>query len=75
MSMFPLHPDELTADELADIEDMLRKAEIYFDKLTEWEDEFLDTIRSRIEQYGERTHLSAKQMEIVERIQHKLSGL
>lgn len=75
MSMFPLHPDELTSEELDDIQSMLRDVEAPGDKLTDWEQEFCASIADKIEQYGERTHLSERQMEIVDRIQRKLSDL
>lgn len=75
MSLFPLHPDELTSEELADIKDMLRDFDTHGDKLTDWEQEFCDSIATKIEQFGERTYLSERQMEIVDRIQRKLSDL
>ena len=75
VSMFPLHPDELTSEELADIKSMLQDVDIFGDKLTAWEQEFCDSIAEKIEQYGERTFLNARQMEIVDRIQRKLSDL
>lgn len=75
MSMFPQHPDELTSDELEDIEDMLRDVDMYGDKLTDWEQEFCASIADKIERFGKRTFLSERQMEIVDRIQKKLSDL
>ena len=75
MSLFPEHPDELTPDELADIKSMLQDVDTHGDKLTDWEADFCDSIAQKIEQYGERTFLSERQMEIVERIQRKLSDL
>lgn len=37
-------------------------------KLNKWEQEFVGSLRERYEEYGERTKLSEKQREILERI-------
>ena len=42
--------------------------QIVLSTLNEWEHEFIKSLSERYEEYGERTKLSAKQREILERI-------
>lgn len=74
MSLFPSHPDELDADDLKRITEILRDAQENSEELTGWEEEFVADILERVEQYGKRTRISEKQMEIIDRIGNKLYG-
>lgn len=74
MSLFPKHPDELDAKEFERVAEILADAEENGDELTEWEQGFCEDLRERFVQYGKRTRISERQMEIVDRIGNKLYG-
>lgn len=69
----PQEHDVLDDDEIERIEDIIRDAE-HSNLLTAWEDEFVESIRDRLFEYGTKTRISAKQWEILERIEEKLHG-
>jgi hypothetical protein len=54
------------------LERVFEEAEDNPDELTEWEQEFLESLSERIEQYGDRTRISVKQWAVIERIEGKL---
>ena len=62
--------ENLTPDEIELIESVLRMHEVGGD-VTVWEDEFLSDLAERYEEYGARTRLSARQMEVIEKIVEK----
>ena len=70
MALFPEDPDMLG-------DDIDRVGAIFADaeettRLSQWEEEFIDSLRERVLQYGRRTMISDKQWEILERIEDKL---
>lgn len=73
MSLFPQHPDEL-GDEFNEVNTVLRSAVENGDMLSGWENDFVSDLIERVEQYGERTRISEKQQEIIDRIRDKLNG-
>lgn len=72
MSMLPSHPDDL-GDEHDHVLSILDEAIENQDMLTDWEVIFVDDMRERVIQYGKRTRVSERQMEIIERIHAKLN--
>jgi hypothetical protein len=70
MAIFPAHPDEIGEDHDW-LEQLLAESEDV-PVLSDWEESFLDDIRDRFIQYGARTRISAKQSEILHRIEAKL---
>ena len=73
MSIFPAHPDEL-GDDFDDVDDIVKEALMNEDDLTDWEAEFVNDIAERLAQWGKRTRINEKQMEIIDRIRDKLNG-
>lgn len=71
MSMFPSHPDEL-GKEFARVDGVLKDAVENGDMLTDWENEFVCDLVERLDQFGAKTRISEKQMEIIDRIKTKL---
>ena len=63
----PQDHDTLDDDELARIKEILSDAERSA-RLTDWETEFCDSIRDRVEEYGHRARISARQWEVIERM-------
>lgn len=51
------------------IEELLDRADTQF--LTDWEQGFVDDLRERFDQYGERTHLTDNQRAKLEQIAFK----
>ena len=75
MSLLPDNPDHI-GDEIERINEILADAEGPNGMdLTDREQEFCDSMRERVEQYGRRTFISDKQMEVLDRIEAKLSGM
>lgn len=70
----PQDHDTLDDDELARIKEILSDAETS-SRLNDWEEEFCNSIRDRVTEYGARARISAKQWEIIDRIEGKLYGL
>lgn len=71
MSIFPTYPDELGED-FKRVDAILKSAVENGDQLSEWENNFVYDLVERVEQWGARTRISEKQMEIIERIRGKL---
>ena len=69
----PLDHDILDDDELARLREILSDAE-HSARLSDWEANFCDDIRERVLEYAERTRISAKQWEVIDRIESKLCG-
>lgn len=70
----PQDHDILDDDELARIREILSDAESS-PRLSDWETEFCDSIRDRITEYGARARISAKQWDVIDRIEARLYGL
>lgn len=69
----PQENDILSSEELAQITEIMNDAETSA-RLNDWENEFCDSIRERILEYGVRARISAKQWEVIDRIEKKLYG-
>lgn len=69
----PQDHDILDDHDLARLREILSDAE-HSARLTDWEANFCDDIRDRVLEYAERTRISAKQWEVIERIEGKLYG-
>ena len=67
----PQDHDVLSEDELARIRDIMADAE-FSSNLTLWEEEFCDSIRERIAEYGGRARISDRQWEVIDRIEGKV---
>jgi len=72
MSIFPVNPDEL-GDDFKRVDEILKLAVENGDMLSEWENGFVYDLVERVEKYGARTRISERQMEIIDRIDHKLN--
>jgi hypothetical protein len=70
----PQDHDILSEDELSRINEILGDAENSA-RLSDWENEFCDSVRDRILEYGNRARISAKQWDVLDRIENKLYGL
>lgn len=57
--------------EFAELNETLKDAESCA-RLTNWEEEFLNSLRDRVLQYGARVQISPKQSEVLERIRAKV---
>lgn len=73
MSIRPPNPDEI-GEELPWLEKLLREASMC-DGLTDWEGDFVSSLQVRVDEYGERTRISERQQEVLERIERKMSDL
>lgn len=69
----PQDHDTLDEDDLTRIKEICADAESSA-RLNDWETEFIDSIRDRVTEYGARARISAKQWDIIERIEQKLYG-
>jgi hypothetical protein len=69
----PQDHDVLNTREVGRLNDIIDEADGSF-ALNQWEEEFLDDIRERLVQYGEKTRISEKMWEIIDRIEGKLFG-
>lgn len=69
----PQDHDTLGEGELDRIKEICADAESSA-RLNGWETEFIDSIRDRVTEYGARARISAKQWDIIERIEQKLYG-
>lgn len=75
MSLLPDNPDHI-GDEIERIQEILADAEGPDGmNLSSWELNFLSDLEQRVEQYGRRTFISDKQMEVLDRIEAKLRGM
>ncbi len=72
MSLFPKHPDELGED-FERVDDILKMAEENGQDLSDWEANFVGDMIERLAQYGKRTRISERQMEIIDRIDARLN--
>ena len=72
MAMVPTRPDEV-GEELGRVQELLADAE--HADLSDWEQDFLESLEERIDEWGERTFISIKQWEVIERIEEKLNRL
>lgn len=63
---------ELTDSECAWLERLERDAPAHEDELTEWQQGFLADLLARFHRYGDRTHISPKQWEVIARISEKV---
>jgi hypothetical protein len=59
-------------DDYERVREILHDAELNSERLTEWEQEFAEDMRERVRRYGDVTHVSAHQMEIINRIERKI---
>ena len=57
--------------EIEDIQELMRDAESCA-RLSQWEEEFCDSIRSKLLAYGESAEFSDKQLAVLNRIQEKV---
>lgn len=55
-----------------DIDKVLTLAQVDPDKLTEWEQGFVDDFIEKLDKYKLRTNISPRQYEVLERIRKKL---
>lgn len=62
----------LSPDEYDELVDLLHVGRDDDDRLTDWECEFLDTLRDRVAQYGVDVFVSDRQWEVIERLRVKL---
>ena len=69
----PQDHDTLDDDDLARLQEICLDAESSA-RLNSWETEFIDSIRDRIMEYGARARISARQWEVIDRIEGKLYG-
>ena len=69
----PQEHDILSEDELARLREILSDAE-HSARLSDWEMNFCDDLRDRVLDYAERTRVSARQWEVIERIEGRLYG-
>ena len=58
-------------ERLKQLEELLSDAEACA-RLTDWEEEFLDSMREKVLTYGIRLNLSDKQEDVLERIESKV---
>lgn len=58
-------------DELDELETILKNA-VGNNALTDWERQFVDDLNTRVEEYGADTRVSAKQWDVLRRIEAKL---
>ena len=70
----PQDHDVLDDEEYSRIKEILSDAESS-SRLNDWETEFCDSVRDRIEEYQQKVRISAKQWEVLERIEGKLYGV
>jgi len=63
--------DIIDSDQLARVTEILSDAETST-RLSQWENEFCDSLRDRVLEYGERVRISTKQLAIIDRIESKL---
>lgn len=63
--------DELDPARLKWLKELLDDCE-HTTRLSEWEVNFMDDMRSRLLQYGERIRVSEKQLQVLERIEQKM---
>ncbi len=73
MSMLPSANEDECGNELDRVMELLDNAETAT-RLSDWEQEFCNSLRDRVLQYKERTRISPKQWAIIERIETKLYG-
>jgi hypothetical protein len=62
----------VTASYLKELREVIELSDTYKERLTDWEHNFLSSISERIEKYEEDTFLSAKQLEVIEKISKKI---
>jgi hypothetical protein len=63
---------EPLGDDYERVREILRDAEPHAARLTDWEREFAEDMLERVRRYGDVTHVSEKQMEIINRIERKI---
>ena len=63
--------DPLTPRRIAEIRELLADAEGHH-RLSSWEEEFLESIREKLDTYGERAMLTDKQECVLNRIEQKV---
>lgn len=59
----------MQVSEIEDFEEILERAELNAD--TDREIDFIDSLRGRLEAYGEKIYISEKQLEWLERIAYR----
>lgn len=62
---------ELTDKQLADLKEMLKDAESCA-RLSQWEEEFADDLRSRVLIHSDRTRISDAQWTVIRRLEEKV---
>lgn len=62
----------LSPSYIKELEEMIELSDTYKDRITDWEHSFLASFSTNLERYGQRTRISVKQAEILERISAKL---
>jgi hypothetical protein len=65
---------EPLGDDYERVHDILHDAELHATRLTDWEQEFAEDMLERVRRYGDVTHVSEKQMAIIDRIARKIYG-
>jgi hypothetical protein len=66
-----MNDDEKLGDELGRVQEILADAETTT-RLSDWEQNFLDTLRERVLKYGDSTLVTPKQWTVIRRIEEKL---
>lgn len=62
----------LSEVQLKTVQDILSEAQDNMDNLTEWEQQFVDDMTEKLEEFGEDLVVSDKQWEILNRIEMKV---
>jgi hypothetical protein len=65
---------EPLGDDYERVREILHDALPHAARLTDWEQEFAEDMLERVRRYGDVTHVSEKQMEIINRIERKIYG-
>jgi hypothetical protein len=70
----PQEHDVLSQAEMRRLNEIIDEADHPRSVLNNWEEEFVDDIRERLAEYGEKTRISGPMWEILNRIEGKLFG-
>lgn len=60
---------------IAEFNELYMDAQVYADRISPWEQDFIQSIAGRIGEWGERTLLSDKQKEVIDRIKNKVYAI
>lgn len=65
----------MSDEQRAEFNESYELAELFPDRINDWERNFMESIRDRIAKYTDATLLSEKQAEVLERINKKLYAI